>query len=67
MKSNLKKLRKEAGLTMQELAKMAGTCKSQIHELEKDSANPTMETAFKIAKTLKAEVTDIWDYTSLTW
>ena len=61
MKSNLKKLRKEAGLTLQQLGDQAGVCKSQIHELEKDDSNPKIETACRIAKALNTKVYEIWD------
>ena len=52
MKSNLKKLRKEAGLTMQELADKVGIVQSQISKLEGDSPNPTMRTALKLSEVL---------------
>ena len=60
MKSNLKKLRKEAGLTLQQLGDLAGVCKSQIHELEKDDCNPSFVNAARIASILKVSAYDIW-------
>lgn len=70
MKSNLRKLRKEAGLTMEQLAADAYTSKSQIHKLEKDGCNPTLETAGKIIVAfglgdngfMKYDLFDIWEW-----
>jgi transcriptional regulator with XRE-family HTH domain len=53
MKSNLKQFRQEDGLTLQQLADKSGVCKSQIYELQKDGANPTLETAIKISEALE--------------
>jgi putative transcriptional regulator len=60
MKSNLKKLRKEAGLTMKELADLASIALSQAHRLEGGKANPTIRTAFRVAKVLNVSIVDIW-------
>ena len=63
MKNNLKRFRKEAGLTIQQLGDKAGVSKSQICDLQNDEANPTIRTAAKIAKALgidRAEIFIIW-------
>ena len=70
MKSNLKKLRKEAGLTMDDLASLANTSKSQIHRLEQNGCNPTLETAGNIITAfglgndgfMKYGLFDIWEW-----
>jgi len=61
MKSNLKKLRKEAGLTMQQLSEKAGVARSQISKLEKGGGNPTMRTALFIGDALNKSVFEIWE------
>jgi len=62
MKSNLKKLRKEAGLTMQQLADKAGTSRGHIHALEKPHSSPTLETAYKVADAININIYEIWPY-----
>lgn len=58
--NNLKKLRTENKFTLQELGDMCGMSKTHIHRLEKDSANPTLKTAYSLAKILGVTVYDIW-------
>lgn len=65
MKSNLKEYREESGLTMQELADLAGTCKSQIHAMEQDGTNPTLESAFAVSDALDVKITELWGYERL--
>ena len=58
--NNLKKLRTENKFSLQELGDMCGRSKAHMHELEKDSANPTLKTAYSVAKILGVTVYDIW-------
>lgn len=60
MKSNLKQIRKEAGLTLQQLADITGVSKSRLHGLERDTQNPSLETACIIARSLDNDVFSIW-------
>ena len=60
MKNNLKQLRNEAGLSLQGLGDLCGRSKAQLHELEKDTANPTLKTAYSISLILGYPVTEIW-------
>jgi DNA-binding XRE family transcriptional regulator len=61
MKNNLKTLRTQAGFSLDELGKLCGgKSRAQIHQLEKDSANPLLSTAYVIAGVLNVDVTDIW-------
>lgn len=64
MKSNLKKFREEAGLSLQKFGDMCGKSKAHMHELEKESANPTLTTAYSIAKVIDKSVYDIWPDTT---
>lgn len=61
--NNLKALRKESGCSLQELGDMCGRSKAQMWQLEKPTANPTLKTAYAIAKILGVDVTDIWPNT----
>ena len=64
MNNNLKRIRKEAGLTLQELGDMCGSCKSYMHELEKDSKNPSLKIAYSVAGVLGKSVYQIWPDTT---
>jgi DNA-binding XRE family transcriptional regulator len=59
-KNNIEHYRKEAGLTLQELADAYGGVKSHIWSLEKGHSMPTLITAYKIAKVLDEIVYQIW-------
>ena len=61
MKSNLKKLRKEAGLTLDQLGHLCSVTRQRVHQLEQDT-NPTLKTAYEIADMLGVAVEDIWPY-----
>lgn len=58
--NNLKAHREKAGLSLQGLADCLGCSKTNIWELEKTTANPTLKTAYSIAAVLDVPVTDIW-------
>lgn len=60
MKNNLKVFRENALLTLQELADMYGGTKSHCWALEKGTSNPTLPTAYAIAKVLDKTVYMIW-------
>lgn len=60
MENTLKQLRNKAGYSLEELGGMCGRSKAHMHELEKATANPTLKTAYSIAKVLDVSVYDIW-------
>lgn len=60
MNNNLKQFRKEANLSLQNLADMYGGTKSHCWVLEKGTNAPTLPTAYAIAKILNKTVYDIW-------
>jgi len=61
MKSNLKKFRKENGLSLQALGDMCGMSKSHIHDLEKEEGStPKLSNAYAISKVLGKNVYDVW-------
>jgi len=62
--NRLKELRNAEELSLQQLGDMCGRSKAHIHELEKQGANPTIKTAYMIAKVLDKSVYDIWPDTT---
>ena len=55
----LKKLRKEKGLTQQEMAQMAGVGIAQMRRYEKGMSSPTLEVIKNIAKTLSVSTDEL--------
>lgn len=53
---NIKKYRKEIGLTQTQLAKKLGIIQSNIHRWEADKIIPSIETIKKLAETLDISV-----------
>ncbi len=64
MDNKLKKIRKDTGLTLQELADMYGGTKSHCWALERGDSTPTLSTAYAIAKVLDSDVYAIWPDTT---
>jgi len=58
--NNLKMLRENHAYSLQDLAELCGVSKPQLHVLEKPEANPTLQTAYKIAAVFNVPVADIW-------
>ena len=54
---NLKQLRRERGLTLGQLAALAGLSKAMLSDIEKGGANPTVNTIWKLANGLKVPYT----------
>jgi len=54
---NLKQIRKEKGLTLEELSEISGVSKSMLGEIERGSTNPTILTLWKIADGFKIPLT----------
>ena len=62
MGERIKKLRKEAGLTLQELAEKAGLYKSNISDIENEKRfRPNVKTLEKLAEALNCEIGDFFD------
>lgn len=57
---NLKKLRKEAGLSQEELANDADIPLSQVGRIERGEVNTTISTVNVLAKALKVEIKDLF-------
>lgn len=50
MKNNVQRLRKEKGLTQEQMAELIGVSRQTINAIEKEKFDPSLPTAFKIAK-----------------
>lgn len=60
MKNNLKKIRTEMGLSLEQLAEMCGKGKGAIWELEQGNTDPRLTTAYIVSKVLDVGIFDIW-------
>ena len=60
MKNDIKKLRKDAGLRQEDMAKKVGVSRQTIIAIENDKYNPTLELAMKIARLLNLHVDEIF-------
>ena len=58
--NNLEELRKQAGLTQQELSEMAGVSRKSINAIENGIYIPSTVLALKISKTLECKVEDLF-------
>ncbi|RBQ22627.1 hypothetical protein ALNOE001_16840 [Candidatus Methanobinarius endosymbioticus] len=54
MKTNVKQLRQELGLSQVQLAAMAGVTRQTINTLENGRYNPSLVLSYKITRLLKA-------------
>ena len=52
----LKKIRKQRDLSLDDLAKLTDVSKAQLAQMEKGESNPTVSTIWKIADGLKTTV-----------
>ena len=58
----LKELRTDKGFTQEKLAYGSGLTLSQIARIETVRTNPTLSTVFKIARTMKVPLSDLFDF-----
>ena len=54
--SNIQRMRKEEGLTLEGLAERSGVSKAMLSQIEADKVNPTVLTIWKIARGLEVEL-----------
>ncbi|MFW5741739.1 MAG: helix-turn-helix domain-containing protein [Spirochaetota bacterium] len=54
--SNIQRIRKEEGLTLDGLAERSGVSKAMLSQIESDKVNPTVLTIWKIARGLEVEL-----------
>ena len=60
MRNIIKRLRKDAGLRQEDMAKELGVSRQTIIAIENDKYNPSLELAMKIAKLLNLYVDEIF-------
>ena len=60
MKSRIKELLKERGMTMAELASIIGTTQTSISRMLGENGNPTYDTLMKVAEALKVGMSDLF-------
>ena len=56
MKNKLRELRKNQKLTQEELANLIGISRQAINAIEKEKFDPSLPTAFKMAKLFKTSI-----------
>ena len=62
LKHRIKEIRKKMGLTQEQLAKECGVVRQTINCIENDKYDPTLQLAFKLSKTLKVKVDELFIY-----
>ena len=62
MKNKLKELRKNQKLTQEELANLIGISRQAINAIEKEKFDPSLPTAFKMAKLYKTSIETLFLY-----
>ncbi|WP_249871782.1 helix-turn-helix transcriptional regulator [Oceanobacillus saliphilus] len=60
MKNHIKKLRKSAKLSQEELAKHCKVSRQTINAIENDKYDPTLQLAFDIASVLDTKVDELF-------
>jgi transcriptional regulator with XRE-family HTH domain len=56
---NIRELRKEKGLSLQELSQKSGVSTSMISQIERSNADPTMTTLYKICTALNITIAEL--------
>jgi putative transcriptional regulator len=60
MKTRMKELRNEHGLTQEELARIVGVRRETIVFLEKGKYNPSLRLAYNVAKALRSSIEHVF-------
>ena len=56
----IKEIRKEKGITLEQLSKMTGVSTSHINDIENNKKEPSLSIAIMLAKALKVNITEIY-------
>ena len=62
MKNKLEQIRKDRGITQEELANILEVSRQTVNSLEKGRYNPSIVLAFKIAKVFGLQIEEIFIY-----
>ncbi|MBO5088808.1 MAG: helix-turn-helix transcriptional regulator [Lachnospiraceae bacterium] len=60
MLSNVKELRESVGLKQADLAREIGVCRKTINLIEKDSCNPSLDLAYRVAQYFNKAVEEVF-------
>ena len=60
IQNRIRSLRFEKGMTQEELAIRVGVSRQTIMSIENGNTNPSVLLAFKVAKALDAQITDVF-------
>lgn len=60
IENRIREFRKEKNLSQHQLAKLVGLKRRSIMAYENNTISPTLETAYKIAKVLEKDFTDVF-------
>jgi len=58
----IKEIRKNKGLTQEELAELAETSPNYLSRMERGTENPTLEMFIKISRALKVDIRELFDF-----
>lgn len=62
MKNKVKEFRKEKGLTQEQLAEIIEVSRQTINAIEKQKFDPSLKTAFKMAKLFDQPIEEFFTY-----
>lgn len=60
MKNKIRDLREDKGLTQEQLAEIIGVSRQTINAIEKQKFDPSLPTAFKMAKLFEMSIEEIF-------
>lgn len=60
--SNVKELREAVGLKQADLAREIGVCRKTINLIEKDSCNPSLDLAYRVAQYFNKAVEEVFTH-----
>jgi len=66
MKNHLRKIRKKKKISLEKLAEMTGLNPSTVWRIESNIMTPKISTVNKLAKALKVEINDLFEFQELT-
>ena len=62
MKNNIRAVRTEHGMTQEELAEKIGVSRQTINAIEKGKFDPSLPTAFKMARLFEKTIEELFEY-----
>ncbi len=65
MRTNLRRLRAERGISQEELAAAVGTTRQTITSIETEKYTASLPLAYKIAKYFELSIEDVFDFTEV--